>query len=116
MRTYDRKLYEHEQIEEDSRELLRKLSWQVKVAGGTVAETHLRIGEVDLEIVALAKEIGAGLIVMGCRGQWGANTLMTSGPGTWWPSTATARRFAVDGYGDAERARLLWEGPTPDGT
>ena len=68
MRTYDRKLYEHEQIEEDSRELLRKLSWQVKVAGGTVAETHLRIGEVDLEIVALAKEIGASLIVMGCRG------------------------------------------------
>jgi hypothetical protein len=44
MRTYDRKLYEHEQIEEDSRELLRKLSWQVKVAGGTVAETHLRRG------------------------------------------------------------------------
>ena len=68
MRTYDRKLYEHEQIEEDSRELLRKLSWQVKVAGGTVAETHLRIGEVDLEIVALAKEIGASLLVMGCRG------------------------------------------------
>ena len=66
MRTYDRKLYE--QIEEDSRELLRKLSWQVKVAGGTVAETHLRMGEVDLEIVALAKEIGASLIVMGCRG------------------------------------------------
>jgi len=64
--SYDRKLYE--QIEEESRELLRKLSWQVKVAGGTVAETHLRMGEVDLEIVALAKEIGASLIVMGCRG------------------------------------------------
>ena len=64
--SYDRKLYE--QIEEDSRELLRKLSWQVKVAGGTVAETHLRMGEVDLEIVALAKEIGASLFVMGCRG------------------------------------------------
>jgi len=71
MRTYDRKLYEHEQIEEDARELLRKLSWRVKVAGGPVAETHLRMGEVDLEIVALAKEIGAGLIVMGCRGHRG---------------------------------------------
>jgi nucleotide-binding universal stress UspA family protein len=66
---YDRKLYE--QIEEESQELLRKLSWQVKVAGGPVAETHLRMGEVDLEIVALAKEIGAGLIVMGCRGHRG---------------------------------------------
>ena len=66
---YNRKLYE--QIEEESRELLRKLSWQVKAAGGTVARTHLRMGEVDLEIVALAKEIGAGLIVMGCRGHRG---------------------------------------------
>ncbi len=66
---YDRKLYK--QIEEESQELLRKLSWQVKVAGGPVAETHLRMGEVDLEIVALAKEIGAGLIVMGCRGHRG---------------------------------------------
>ena len=67
--SYDRKLYE--QIEEESRELLRKLSWQVKVAGGTVAETHLRLGEVDLEIVALAKKLGVDLIVMGCRGQQG---------------------------------------------
>jgi nucleotide-binding universal stress UspA family protein len=67
--SYDRRLYE--QIEEESRELLRKLSWQVKVAGGTVAETHLRMGEVDLEIVALAKKLGVDLIVMGCRGQQG---------------------------------------------
>ena len=68
-RTYDRKLYE--ELEEESRELLRKLSWRVKVAGGTVAGTHLRMGTVDLEIVGLAKEIGAGLIMMGCRGYWG---------------------------------------------
>ena len=34
MHTYDRRLYE--EIEEESRELLRKLSWRVKVAGGTV--------------------------------------------------------------------------------
>ena len=66
---YAHKLYE--QIEEESRKLLRELSWRVKAAGGTVARTHLRIGEVDLEIVALAKEIGAGLIVMGCRGHQG---------------------------------------------
>jgi nucleotide-binding universal stress UspA family protein len=66
---YDRKLYE--QIQEESRERLRKLSWRVKVAGGTVAGTHLRMGAVDLEIVALAKELGADLIVMGCRGHRG---------------------------------------------
>ena len=66
---YNRMLYE--QIEEESRELLRKLSWRVKAAGGTVARTHLRMGEVDLEIVALARELGADLIVMGCRGHRG---------------------------------------------
>jgi nucleotide-binding universal stress UspA family protein len=41
------------------------------VAGGTVAGTHLRMGAVDLEIVGLAKELGADLIVMGCRGHRG---------------------------------------------
>jgi nucleotide-binding universal stress UspA family protein len=61
----------HEQIEEESRELLRKQSLRVKAAGGTVARAHLRMGEVALEIVALAEELGAGLIVMGCRGLGG---------------------------------------------
>ncbi len=66
---YERKLYE--QIEEVSRELLRKQSWRVKAAGGAVAGTHLRMGAVDLEIVALAEELGADLIVMGSRGLGG---------------------------------------------
>jgi nucleotide-binding universal stress UspA family protein len=66
---YERRLYE--QIEEVSRELLRKQSRRVKAAGGAVAGTHLRMGEVDLEIVALAEELGADLIVMGSRGLGG---------------------------------------------
>ena len=66
---YDGKLYEQVQVR--SRELLRKQSWRVKAAGGTVAGTHLRMGQVDLEIVALAEEIQADLIVMGCRGLGG---------------------------------------------
>ena len=63
---FERRLYE--EIEEVSRELLRKQSWQVKATGATVAGTHLRMGEVDLEIVTLAEELGADLIVMGSRG------------------------------------------------
>jgi nucleotide-binding universal stress UspA family protein len=66
---YERRLYEA--IEEMSRELLRKQSWRVKAAGGTVAGTHLRMGQVALEIVALAEELGADLIVMGSRGLGG---------------------------------------------
>jgi nucleotide-binding universal stress UspA family protein len=66
---YEGKLYE--QIEEQSTEQLRKQSLRVKAAGGSVAGAHLRMGQVDLEIVALAEELGAGLIVMGSRGLGG---------------------------------------------
>jgi nucleotide-binding universal stress UspA family protein len=63
---YDLKLYE--KIEEEGRETLRKLTWQVKVAGGTVAEAHLRMGPVAEEIVSLADELEVGLVVVGSRG------------------------------------------------
>jgi nucleotide-binding universal stress UspA family protein len=71
---YDGKLYE--QVLVRSRELLRKQSWRVKAAGGTVAETHLRMGAVALEIVALAEELGADLIVMGSRGLGGVRRVL----------------------------------------
>jgi nucleotide-binding universal stress UspA family protein len=64
---YDREL--HQIIEEEGRETLRKLTWRVKVAGGTVAETHLRMGGVAEEIVGLANELDVGLIVVGSRRQ-----------------------------------------------
>src|SRR5215210_4489744 len=62
---FDREL--HEKIEGEARETLRKLTWQVKVAGGTVAEAHLRMGSVAAEIVALADELEVGLVVVGSR-------------------------------------------------
>ena len=40
----------------------------MKVARGTVAEAHLRMGVVAEEIVGLADELDAGLIVVGSRG------------------------------------------------
>lgn len=60
-----------EEIEDGARERLRSRSWRVKVAGGEVAGSHLRMGEVDLEIVGLAEKLEADLIVMGCRGRRG---------------------------------------------
>jgi nucleotide-binding universal stress UspA family protein len=63
---YDRELYE--MIEGEGRETLRKLVWRVKVAGGSVAEAHLRMGAVAEEIVDLAGELEVDLIIVGSRG------------------------------------------------
>jgi len=40
----------------------------LRKAGGTVAESYLRVGEAAKEIVELAEELGVGLIVLGNRG------------------------------------------------
>jgi nucleotide-binding universal stress UspA family protein len=66
----------YEQIERESGELLRKLVWQVKVSGGNVVGAYLRMGAVDLEVVGLAKELGADLIVIGCRGRHGIRRMI----------------------------------------
>jgi nucleotide-binding universal stress UspA family protein len=64
---YDCKLYD--EIQRESQERLRKLTWRVKVAGGTVAASHLRMGWPGREIARLAEEIGASVIVVGSRGR-----------------------------------------------
>jgi universal stress protein A len=60
-----------EQVDELRREAQKVLDAEVEkveAAGGTVAHAHLMMGRADVEVVRLAEEIGAGLIVMGNRG------------------------------------------------
>src|ERR671910_2880643 len=52
----------------EAKELLEQQAKKIEESGGTIKETHLREGRADEEIVTLAEEIGAGLIVMGSRG------------------------------------------------
>ena len=59
------------QYERQAREVLDAELERVRAAGGTVAQAHLRMGRADREIVAVAEEIGAGLIVTGSRGRGG---------------------------------------------
>jgi nucleotide-binding universal stress UspA family protein len=49
-------------------EVLEQQAKSIEESGGTVKETHLREGRAEEEIVELAEELGAGLIVMGSRG------------------------------------------------
>ncbi|HET7269916.1 MAG TPA: universal stress protein [Rubrobacter sp.] len=65
--------------EQRGREVLDEEVQRVRSTGGTVAQTHLRMGEVAREIVHLAEDMKAGLIVMGSRGRGGMRrTLMGS--------------------------------------
>lgn len=61
---------EHEQ-EQQARMRLDAEVQKTRSTGGAVAQAHLRVGAAAPEIVDLAEEIGAGLIVMGSRGLGG---------------------------------------------
>jgi nucleotide-binding universal stress UspA family protein len=58
-------------FEQIAREVLDAEVEKVEAAGGTVAQAHLRVGRADAEIVDLAEEIKAGLVVLGSRGLGG---------------------------------------------
>ena len=51
-----------------AKEVLEQQAKRIEESGVSVKEIHLLEGRADEEIVALAEEIGAGLIVMGSRG------------------------------------------------
>jgi nucleotide-binding universal stress UspA family protein len=57
--------------EQRARELLDAEVEKLRSAGGALAQGHLAEGGVPQEIVGLAEEIGAGLIVVGSRGRGG---------------------------------------------
>jgi nucleotide-binding universal stress UspA family protein len=59
----------HEDAERAGLETLWELDRNVRIAGGTVAGAHLRIGEVAEEVVDLAEELEADMIVVGTRGR-----------------------------------------------
>ena len=57
-----------DQAEGEARSFLEEQAKQIGASGGKVAETHLRTGEPDKEIVQLSEELGVGTIVIGSRG------------------------------------------------
>ena len=52
----------------ETKEILEQQAKRIEESGVTINETYLREGRAEEEIVELAEEIGAGLIVMGSRG------------------------------------------------
>ena len=60
-----------QQFEQMSHRVLETETEKVRGVGGTVTQSHLRMGKADIEIVNLAEELGAGLVVVGSRGLGG---------------------------------------------
>jgi nucleotide-binding universal stress UspA family protein len=57
--------------EEEARTKLNEEVQRVRQAGGEITGEHARLGHPDAEIVGLAEELGARLIVVGSRGRGG---------------------------------------------
>jgi nucleotide-binding universal stress UspA family protein len=57
--------------EQLGRQILDAEAERVHSAGGTVTQTHLAMGDAPREIVHLAEDLEAGLVVMGSRGRGG---------------------------------------------
>lgn len=55
----------------EARRTLDEQAGMIEASGGRVAQAHLRLGGAAEEIVALAEDVGAGLIAMGSRGRGG---------------------------------------------
>ena len=68
-----------EQAEGEARSFLEEQAKQVGASGGKVAETHLRAGEPDKEIVRLSEELCVGTIVMGSIGLGGLRRALIGG-------------------------------------
>ena len=60
-----------EQVEQEARPKLDEEVRSLEEAGATIEGAHMKLGRPDTEIVSLAEELGAGLIVLGSRGLGG---------------------------------------------
>jgi nucleotide-binding universal stress UspA family protein len=67
---------EQRERQRSAQKLLDEQAKKIEAAGGSVAQTHLRKGKPDQEIVDLAEEIGTGLILMGSRGLGGIRRVL----------------------------------------
>ena len=59
------------QLEREARNVLDDQAKKIEAAGKTVTEAHLRLGRAPHEILAVAEQIGAGVVVIGSRGLGG---------------------------------------------
>lgn len=78
--THDPSSFEPEvwaRLESSAQTTLEDVAGKIEASGEELEGSHLTSGRPDTEIVALAEQIGAGLIVMGARGVGGIRRALT---------------------------------------
>lgn len=60
---------QYDKLEQKAQDLLDEEVAYAEDIGGTVTESHLRMGEADSRIIDLSEELGVDLIVVGTRGR-----------------------------------------------
>ena len=96
-----------ERAEREARDLLEEQVKKVEDAGGTVAGVHLREERPAEEIVALAEELGACLIVVGRRDRGRIKRTLAGGVSDWAVRHAHGPVLVVRSHkGADDRARL----------
>ena len=60
---------EVERLRREDQQALDEYVDQFRKAGGTIAESYLKVGDADKEIVELAEELRVGLVVLGSHGR-----------------------------------------------
>ena len=58
-----------ETLKKEAQKSLDQAVKQAETAGATVTQAHLKMGRPDGEVITLGEELGATLIVVGCRGR-----------------------------------------------
>jgi nucleotide-binding universal stress UspA family protein len=66
---FEEKMRQHAQAVASQR--LEEQVQKIQEAGGEISQAHPRLGRPDAEIVHLAEELGAGIVVVGSRGVGG---------------------------------------------
>ena len=95
------------ELHERARKRLDRELERVRSAGGTVAEAHPRVGTAAREVVALAEEMGAGLIVVGSCGLGGLRRALTGSVSLGVVRHAHCSVIVVRGSGDREEERHM---------
>jgi nucleotide-binding universal stress UspA family protein len=98
-----------DRAEGEARSFLEDEAARVGASGGKVAETHLRTGQPDKEIVRLSEELGVGTIVIGSRGLGAVRRALMGGISESVVRHAHCPVFVVRGQDGAFRA----EGVSP---